>query len=86
MFLTICMHLFGWLSEGGGNFLNLLQKEGVARKRWVSSEKDGSSPGGNYDPHRKSTIHFKAEIVVLWKLFILFQFCQSMKQNITQYY
>ena len=32
MFLTICMHLFGWLSEGGGNFLNLLQKEGVPRR------------------------------------------------------
>ena len=31
------MHQFGWLSERGGNFLNLLQKEG-----W-------SNPGGNYD-------------------------------------
>ena len=27
------MHQFGWLSERGGNFLNLLQKEGVPRKR-----------------------------------------------------
>ena len=28
MFLTIYKHQFGWLSEGGDNFLNLLQKEG----------------------------------------------------------
>ena len=27
MFLTIYIHHFGWLSESGGNFLNLLQKE-----------------------------------------------------------
>ena len=26
------MHQFGWLSERGGNFVNLLQKEGVPRK------------------------------------------------------
>ena len=26
------MHLFGWLSERGGNFLNLLKKAGVPRK------------------------------------------------------
>ena len=37
------MHQFEWLSERGGNFFNLLQKEGV------SSEKEGeSNPGGNY--------------------------------------
>ena len=35
---------------------------------------------------RKSTKHFEVGIVVFWKLFILFQFCESMKQNITQYY
>ena len=29
MFLTIYMCQFGWLLERGGNFLNLLQKEGV---------------------------------------------------------
>ena len=27
------MHKFGWLSEKGGNFLNLLQKEEVTQKR-----------------------------------------------------
>ena len=26
------MHQFGWLSERGGNFLNLLQKEGITQK------------------------------------------------------
>ena len=46
---------FGWLSERRGNFLNLLQKEGVPRKCvcvWgggVLSEKGGSNPGGNYE-------------------------------------
>ena len=29
MFLTIYMYQFGWLPERGGNFLHLLQKEGV---------------------------------------------------------
>ena len=28
VFLTVYVHQFGWLSERGGNFLNLLQKEG----------------------------------------------------------
>ena len=32
VFLTIYMHQFGWLSERGGNFLNLLQKEGGTQK------------------------------------------------------
>ena len=47
MFLTIYMHQFGWLSERGGNFLNLYQKEGVPRKRegrGVLSEKGGFQP------------------------------------------
>ena len=35
--------------------------------------------------HRKSTIYFKAGMVVFWKLFTLFQFFESLKQNITQY-
>ena len=52
------MHQFGWLSERGGNFLNLLQKEGVTQKGGVPSEKGGSYPeetmlivltGMNYD-------------------------------------
>ena len=32
VFHTICMYQFGWLSERGVNFLNLLQKEGLPRK------------------------------------------------------
>ena len=40
------MHQFGWLSERGGNFLNLLQKEGVPRKG-LASEKGGSNPVEN---------------------------------------
>ena len=32
--------------------------------------------------HRKTTIHSKAGIVVFWKLFILFQFCESIKQKV----
>ena len=39
-FHTICMHQFGWLSERGGKFLNLLQKEGVPRK-WGFPQKKG---------------------------------------------
>ena len=41
VFLTIYMHQFGWLSERGGNFLNLLQKEG------------GSLRKGGFQPWRK---------------------------------
>ena len=51
MFPTIYMHQFVWVSERGGNFLNLLQKEGVARKEGggVPQKRGGSNPGGNYD-------------------------------------
>ena len=43
------MHQFGSLSERGGNFLNLLQKEGVPIKGGEFSQKRGdSNPGGNY--------------------------------------
>ena len=46
------MNQFGWLSERGRNFLNLLQKEGGTQKGGgVPSEKGGgggSNPGGNY--------------------------------------
>ena len=38
------MHQFGWLSEGGGNFLNVLQKERGTQKRGVPSEKVGFPP------------------------------------------
>ena len=44
------MYQFGWLSERGGNFLNLLWKEGGTQKGGGGgpSEKEGSNPGGNY--------------------------------------
>ena len=44
MFLTIWMRQFGWISERGGNFLNLLQKEGAP------SEKGG---GGSIETMQK---------------------------------
>ena len=43
----ICTNLNGSQKEEG-NFLNLLQKEGVPKKEGVPSEKGGSSPGGNF--------------------------------------
>ena len=46
MFHTIYMHHFGWLSDRGANFLNLLQKEGYAETRGEGGE-GGSNPGGN---------------------------------------
>ena len=39
MFHTIYIYQFGWLSERGGNFFNLLQKEG-------STQKGGRGGGG----------------------------------------
>ena len=39
------MHQFGWLSERGGNFLNLLQKEGGFLRKGGGG---GSNPGLNY--------------------------------------
>ena len=35
------MHQFRWLSERGGKFLNLLQKEEVPKKGGVPSEEQG---------------------------------------------
>ena len=49
MFLTIHMHQVGWLSEKGGNFLNLLQKEGVPRKGGFPQKRGCSNPGGKCD-------------------------------------
>ena len=57
MFLTIYIHQFGWLSERGGNFLNLLRKDdkGVPRKGEGSLRKVGggggwgSNHGGYYE-------------------------------------
>ena len=43
------MHQFGWLSERGGNFLNLLQKEGVSKKRGFPQKRGASNPGENYE-------------------------------------
>ena len=40
------MHQFGWLSERGGNFFNLLQKEGIPKK--AGGGRGGSKLGGNY--------------------------------------
>ena len=45
------MYQFGWLSERGGNFLNLHQKEGSTQKgEGVPSEKGGggTNPAENY--------------------------------------
>ena len=63
MFLTIYMHQFGWLSERGGNFFNLLQKEGGTQKGGgVASEKGGSNPGGNHDKTQAFLFHLKKKI------------------------
>ena len=44
------MHQFGWLSDTGGNFLNLLQKEGIPRNGGgeFPQKRGGCNPGGNY--------------------------------------
>ena len=45
-FYTIHLHQFGWLSERGDNFFNLLQKEGVPRKvKGFFQKRWGSNPG-----------------------------------------
>ena len=59
------MHQFGWLSERGGNFLNLLQKEGVPRKG-APSEKGGGggcNTGGNYV---KGLDQLKYQLLLVW--------------------
>ena len=46
------MHQFGWLLERGGNFFNLLPKEGVPPQKkggGFPQKRGGSNPGGNYD-------------------------------------
>ena len=52
MFVSYSLHTTIWVDlrkrEGGGNFLNLLQKEGVLRKGGFLQKKGGSNPGGNY--------------------------------------
>ena len=46
MFYATYIHHFGWLTEWGNNFFNLLQKEGVPRK-------GGSLRKGGFKPWRK---------------------------------
>ena len=50
----MCINLDGCQNKGG-NFLNLLQKVGLPKKRGGGSlRKEGSSnPGGNYDIYKK---------------------------------
>ena len=52
MCLTIYVNQFGRFTErggGGGNFLNLLQKEGGTQKGGFPQKRGGgSNPGGNY--------------------------------------
>ena len=60
MFLTSCMHQFGWLTERGGNFLNLLKKEGGTQKGEVPSEK------GMFQPWRKLWTYFSLSITDFW--------------------
>ena len=54
MFVSYSLHTTIWVDlrkregGGGGNFLNLLQKEGVLRKGGFLQKKGGSNPGGNY--------------------------------------
>ena len=43
-----CTDLVGSQKEGG-NFLNLLKKEGGTQKRGVPQKREGSNPVGNYD-------------------------------------
>ena len=38
------MHQFGWISERGGNFLNLVQKKGGTQKGGIPSEKGRGGP------------------------------------------
>ena len=49
MFLTVYMYQFGWLSERGGNFLNLLQKEGDLERGWGFPQK---KKGGRRGPRK----------------------------------
>ena len=63
------MNQFGWLSEIGGNFLNLFQKEGLPRKGGGSLRKGGgSNPGGNYEYIPKLTnIFMTVKIYLIMK-------------------
>ena len=66
----------------GGNVLNLLQKEGVPRKRRVGvpSEKGGSNPGGNYETFTKT---FASQMSVKLKENVLHygNFFQNLEQH-----
>ena len=56
------MHQFGWLSERGGNFLNLLQKEGGTQKGGVSQKRGGG-------PNLEETMNIfaiKSSVIHVW--------------------
>ena len=62
MFLTIYMHQFGWLSErggeeGGGNFLNLLQKEESTMKECVCLWRGVPSEKGEVPTQEETMLH-----------------------------
>ena len=54
------MHQFGWLSERGGNFFNLLQKEGVPRKG-----------GGGFSQKRGGPTLEEMNEHLIWKIIVL---------------
>ena len=67
---------FGWLSQRGGNFLNLLQKEGVPRKGGGGGpprKAGGGGGGGGGEFHQKregdSNLGGNYEFIVLSKLY-----------------
>ena len=70
------MHQFGWLSESqkeGGNFLNLLQKEGCTQKG------GGSLRSGGIQPWRKLCTN---EAHGKWNTYMTQHNCMQTKQNI----
>ena len=59
------MHQFEWLSEGEGNFLNLLQKEGVPRIGGFPQKREW---GERFQPWRKLdclTLKYSTELLKL---------------------
>ena len=62
-----CTNLDGSQKEGG-NFFNLLQKEGVPRKGGFPQKRGGSYPGGNYAlSWRRSLSYRNQSIDLLYK-------------------
>ena len=82
MFLTIYMHQSEWLSERGGNFLNLLQKERVPRKGGSLRKGGGFQPWRKLLPHffSLSAIAFEVDsrkilnyVIIVYQLYFFFQ-------------